>query len=95
VLRVAQECRAKQRHDGSFHKAKRPATVTFPQSGQCPAGFQESEDLAHIGWQIGPLVMRLNGRNDVGPAIRKRQRGYRALLDLHSPNLNVVRIRVS
>jgi hypothetical protein len=44
-------------------KRKGPPRVRFGNQGERPAGFEDSHDLAHVDRQIGPVVMRLHGRD--------------------------------
>src|ERR1039458_1022336 len=61
---------------------ERPAAVRFGNQDESPTGFEYSQDLSHVGWQVGPVVVRLYSRDNVERAIWERQSGHRTPLDL-------------
>lgn len=95
VLRICEERCAEQRHDYAVNETQRPTAVSFGDQGKSAARLQDSQNLSHVGWQVGPVVVRLHGRNNVEGAIGKRQCGNRTLPDLDSAGLNLVRVRLS
>src|ERR1035441_7000723 len=74
---------------------ERPAAVRFGNQDESPTGFEYSQDLSHVGWQVGPVVVRLYRSDNVERAIWERQSGHRTPLDLDSPGLDLLRIGLS
>ena len=95
MLRVAQERGTEHWHDYAVDKSERSAAVGLGDQSEHPAGFEDSQNLSHVGRQGGPVIVRLHGRDEVERAIREWQCGNSTLLYLDSPGLDVVGICVS
>ena len=77
MLFVAQERGTEQRHDYTVDESERPVAIGFGNQHKHAAGFEDSQNLPHVGGQVGPVIVRLHRSDNIKSAIGEWQRGNR------------------